>query len=285
MVVAIGGTFFWWAGDSHVGKVAPSGKVNASPRAPEGKGDPASVKSKRAGTSSETIAALEKRIRSLLASEDPADHELVFSSLFPKLISTHPDEAARIAESMGEGPSRQRLLRIVAQEWAKRDPKAAENWAAKLADANERNEYLSAVCFQVAQGNPRDAMVMAQQHGLSNGPGAVMENLVQQWGAKDFTGAVSWVRELPVGTARDEMLFRLAFVQSQSSPAEAAAMVAKEISPGPQQDEATISIVHQWGQRDLAAASAWVELFPPGDFRERAESELAGIKANQTPKN
>ena len=58
-------------------------------------------------------------------------------------------------------------------------------------------------------------------------------------------------------------------------------MADAETHPGQEQKEAVMSIVHQWGSLDIAEASAWVEQFPPGDFRERATRELQCIEDRQ----
>lgn len=72
---------------------------------------------------------------------------------------------------------------------------------------------------------------------------------------------------------------RLAYVQSQNEPAAAANLVLEQIPPGPIQEEAAITVLHQWGGRDLASATAWADQFPPGTLRDRAEAELRGLAA------
>ena len=63
-------------------------------------------------------------------------------------------------------------------------------------------------------------------------------------------------------------------MMAEKSPADAAQLAIEHISPGPAQDEAVISILHQWWRQDRAAAAAWVALFPESPLRTRAEREI-----------
>ena len=54
-------------------------------------------------------------------------------------------------------------------------------------------------------------------------------------------------------------------------------MVVEQIPPGSIQTEAVISVLHQWFLRDMAGAAAWVDQFPAGDLKVRAENEMSGI--------
>jgi len=78
------------------------------------------------------------------------------------------------------------------------------------------------------------------------------------------------------------LMARLAYVQSQTDPASGARLAVKEIAAGSVQDEAVISVVHQWALRDLAGAQAWVNKFPEGPIRVRASTELIGVAASKT---
>jgi hypothetical protein len=105
----------------------------------------------------------------------------------------------------------------------------------------------------------------------------VLESLAQQWAIADTPGALAWAGNLPASGERDQFLSRIAFVESQENPVAAASLVVDQISPGSAQDEAAMSVLHQWAGRDLTAAADWVARFPEGPLRTRARNELAGI--------
>jgi hypothetical protein len=165
------------------------------------------------------------------------------------------------------------------RNWARKDPDAVLSWAMQQPDNPERREALTDACFQIAQTDPARAVLLAAQFHLSEG--GVTENLAQQWAAKDLTAAYNWSLAQPAGDQRDALLTRVALVWSQSDPAGAARLVVQEIPAGPEQDEAAMTVLHQWAIRDFTGASAWVQLFSNSALRDRALNELSGIAQEQ----
>lgn len=194
--------------------------------------------------------------------------------------AARPGGGGAICRIPPPGPWRETALRRVAQDWTAQDAAGAERWAARLPDGGERDSIVAAVCFQVAQSDASQAVEIAERHGLGRAQGAVLENLVQQWAGQDLAGAAGWISEQPAGEARDQLVGRLAYVQSQTEPAAAADIVAGQMSAGPIQDEAAMSVLHQWAVHDPAAAAAWASRFPPGALRDRAQTELRGLAAS-----
>lgn len=162
------------------------------------------------------------------------------------------------------------------REWVARDPHAAVEWAVQQPAAEKRDEILEAACYEIANGDPAEAVALAEKHALTNY--AILANLTAQWAQQDLRAAHAWVLAKPAGYERNELAARVGFVWSASEPSAAAEFVVREIPPGPAQTEAAISVLHQWGLRNFNDAAAWVELFPAGEIRERALSELAGIR-------
>ncbi len=169
-----------------------------------------------------------------------------------------------------------RLLRQL-RAWAAKDPEAALAAAMKLPEGDERNQALSAVCLGLAQTDPADAVKTAQTLHLDNQPGAVMETLVQQWAATDVSSALDWANSQPASGQRDGFTTRIAYVMSRNDPADAANLVINQISPGPAQDEAVMTVLNQWANQNLLAATSWVKGFPAGPLQTRAVNELEGI--------
>jgi hypothetical protein len=171
------------------------------------------------------------------------------------------------------------LLRDL-RAWAAKDPDAALAEAMKLPPGDERERALSAVCFGIAETHPADAVKLAQS---LQQPESVMENLVQQWSSADLVSAMVWVNEQPAGEQRDEFVQRVAFVLSQSDPANAAGLVTEQIPPGPAQDEAMMTVLHQWADRNVSAAADWIATYPfrSAQLQDRALSELEGMQNYQ----
>lgn len=218
------------------------------------------------------------KIQAIVDSADAADAELI-RPLLADWVKIDPAAAGRYAKSLPAGKWRDTIVRQIARGWAGQDPTDAEKWASRLPDQTERDSAVSTICFQVAQTDARNAVEIAERQGLDVAPGAVLENLVGLWASQDIPSASAWIQAFPAGNERDAMWGRLAYVQSASQPAAAADLVLDRIPAGPTQNEATISVLHQWAARDLTAATAWVGQFPPGALRDRAEQELHGLAA------
>jgi hypothetical protein len=240
-----------------------------------------------APVSNDSADDLLKRLQTFFATGDPADRDFVYTNLLPALVKMKPKFAAQFAESINSDLLRADTLRVVAQTWASLNPTDAVNWAAQLPDAGERNLELSYVCVEIATTDPARAVQIVKQSGLGEHTEAVLQDIAQQWAEQDISSASTWIKQLPAGEERNQMIERLAYVESKIDPADAARMVVSEIPAGWIQTEAAISVVQQWGQRDMAGAKAWVDSFPDGSVRDRAENELAGIAAyqNAQPEN
>lgn len=188
--------------------------------------------------------------------------------------------AERSAEIAATPPTTEResAIRELARDWAARDPAAAEKWAAAFDDPEDRERAMSHVCLEVAGGSPRDAIEIVRRNELNSG---MIESIVGQWGIADFEAAADWARELPTGDLRDNALARLALVRAEKSPVEAASMVSTALAAGPAQEEAAIAVLHQWLRKDPDAARQWVDAFPDGELKERAQNEIEGMATHR----
>jgi hypothetical protein len=214
---------------------------------------------------------------------DPMNKERL-RVLIAKLVRDTPEAAGQFAESLETGEIREEVLHLVAQFRAGQDEASAEKWAAQLPNESERISALSDICLQTAETDPRSALEIAGHNDLKEMSAALTAGIVQKWAKQDFSDASNWVKDRPPGEGRDQMLQRLALVESETDPAAAASLVAEQISPGPVQNEAVISIVHQWAMQDMNGASEWVALFPHSAIRDRAEEELTGIAEHSRQK-
>jgi hypothetical protein len=181
-----------------------------------------------------------------------------------------------VAEEIAVEKDKYELLRELSA-WAAKDPEAALAEAMKLPEGEERTEALTAVCFGLAQADPAEAVNLAGELHLDQTPGAIMEDLVQQWAAADLTSSLTWAANQPAGAARDQYTTRVAFILSQTAPSDAAALVMKQIPSGPAQDEAIMTVLHQWANQNIVAAATWANQLPGTALQERVVSELNGI--------
>jgi hypothetical protein len=254
------------------------------------------AQSSRESPANETIAAREIRaqpqvqthtatvtedllvqIQTVLGSSTFDDDEIVFTNLLAELVRTDPLAAAQFAETNSIGDTHDQLLHRVAQLWAATDSSAALNWATTLNNPAERDSLLTEVCLQVAESDPAAAVRMRSQLVTDEKPNEGLEAVLQRWAEKDFSAALNWALSRAAGEQRDLLIARLASVQSQTSPFEAATLVVEQIPAGRVQTEAAIAVLNAWASLDVPAAGQWAARFPEGDLRARAYSELGSM--------
>jgi hypothetical protein len=164
------------------------------------------------------------------------------------------------------------------EKLVKLDPAAALTWASALPDESERNLVLKSVCAEIAQSNPAAAIDAMERFGVLDDRSSI-ENFAQLWSINDISAATAWASAKPPGEPRDRLLARIAIVRADTEPSEAAEFLVKNVNPGEAQTEAAISILHRWALRDWDSARQWMDKFPEGPLRERAQNEITGIKS------
>lgn len=182
------------------------------------------------------------------------------------------------AFTLGDRGERESRVRDLLSVWAARDADAALSWVSALENSADRRSARSTVCLSVAEGDPRRAVTLALAHGADEDDDrGLLECLTMQWCEKECEAVVDWARKQPQGEWRDRLLGRVSFVLSKPDPV-AAAQLVSGIEPGAVQDEAAISVLHQWALKDSSAALRWVEEFPEGSLRERALAEISNLR-------
>ncbi len=168
------------------------------------------------------------------------------------------------------------------RDWARKFPVAALAWIQNATNGPQRDAIAEIVCPQLAQTNPAAAVVLAENcldSATNDVVNNLLDNLAQTWAGQNEEDAYAWASDMPMGKERDRLLERITLVQAHSNPQTAAQLVAEQITPGEIQNEAAISVLYQWSQQDAAAALAWAQTFPAGDFRDRAIKEVKNVSA------
>lgn len=218
---------------------------------------------------------LPSRIIGALESTDDTEHPIALETLLPDFIKRDPVAASELTLGLAEWERREQALRKVADTWAASDPHAAVAWAAGLENQFERIMCLGSACTKISRADPALAVSLAwNAPDLRDSPHIC--SLAGYWLASDRPAAEAWITNISDPHLRDQMWSEAALNLGSVSPEQAAILAAEKIRPGPLQEEAVISALHQWVLRDRKAAAEWVELFPEGPLRERAEGELFG---------
>jgi hypothetical protein len=202
----------------------------------------------------------------------------------------YPADALQKADSLRPGKLRDRLLQQTVLSWSAKSPEDARRWVEEKKDPDERERL-----FQAIKGDLNGTTSLPSELQTVEKLGQAVKrldsdesqrvqvgDLTEEWAHANSSAARDWVLEQPAGGTRDELLSRIVFVQAKENPAGAARLVAEHISPGLVYDEAVITVVHQWSRQDPAAAAAWIENFPAGPLKVRAQKELEGLPGDRT---
>jgi len=162
--------------------------------------------------------------------------------------------------------------------WARNHPQSAREWLTRAADGTKRDSVLEMVSLRIAETNAAAAVALVDVYGA--GCTNLLENLIAQWAVQDLQAAYNWSAAKPAGAQRDNLFSRIAFVESKTDPEYAANLVAQQIPSGPAQDEAAISVLYQWAQKDPTAAMRWAQSFSSGALHDRAVSEVQNVIAS-----
>jgi hypothetical protein len=174
-------------------------------------------------------------------------------------------------------------------ELAVHDAEAALERVSRMSVIEEREAALKEVCLALAESDPALAMRAAWHLQLGSLGGlsesTALENLASRWASADLKAALSWIDQQPIDDAgkRDRVVKGIASVWSQSAPADAARLVAEQMSPDFSQFDAAINLVGRWAAIDFSGAAAWVALFPEGPVQDRARKELSKAVPSQQP--
>jgi hypothetical protein len=214
-------------------------------------------------------------IAAALGSADREKAATALDVLLPDLTKRDVAAAAELARGLDPWAQRQQALLFVAGAWADSDPEVGAQWCRSLADPEEQLHCLRALCNRLAATDPARAMTLVEEHG-STESNALAQDIMHHWPRKDLKAAMAWVENRRDPEMRDSLWNHLALSLAEIDPKQAANLAAECIASEKIQDEAVISVVHQWMRKDREAATEWVELFPEGPLRERARGELAG---------
>lgn len=210
-----------------------------------------------------------------LQSPDSGQRRLALDTLLPDLIGKDLDAAADLVKGLEAWASAEEATALLLDHWAETDAMAAAAWCTDLDPGEERDRWLARVSGKLAGRDPAAAMTMLEERGLAADLTAIGP-VLHHWARRDMEGAVEWITRQSNSELCDAAWSSLALSLAESHPAEAATLAATNISGESEQEEAIISVLHQWILRDRKGAEAWVALFPEGPLRQRAAEEFKG---------
>lgn len=222
----------------------------------------------------ERARQLRLEVERALLSVDDAQRDRAYRQLLPALIKLDPAAVEQLIASWPAGPAREELLRNTAHAWSTVSVDGAVDWAAGIKEDDERAIVATEIISHVAQRDPARAIGISDQFGIGRKDGTV-EHMVQLWATENLPESLRWAETQQQGPLRDQLIARIATVQAETTPENAAGTALTQIGAGPAQDNAVAQVVGQWSSRDPNAAAAWIEGLPKGHIQDLATAAAA----------
>lgn len=225
----------------------------------------------RSRSREEQVRQLRLEIERGLLSVDDGRRDRAYRQLLPALIKLDSAAVEQLVASWPAGQGREELLRNTAHAWSTVSVDGAVDWASRMKEDDERSVVVTEITSQVAQGDPARAIGISDQFGIGRKDGTV-ERMVQLWATENLQESLRWAENQLQGPRRDQLIARIATVQAETAPQDAASTALTQMSAGPAQDNAVAQVVRQWAFRDPDAAEAWIEGLPKGHIQDLAKA-------------
>src|SRR5262245_601429 len=178
-----------------------------------------------------------------------------------KLFEVDPASAADLVAALHE-PLKTQMSAALASMWVEKDPGSAVQWATNLAPSTARNHALLSLCADWAAVDPQNAakFVISSAAGdfpLGGGVGSDRASDIRSqmlfmigslWADQD-AGETIKLSQSVEGWGRDSLLGGIASTMADSSPSDAATLVAS-MSPGSQQNDVALTVLLEWARSD-----------------------------------
>lgn len=207
----------------------------------------------------------------------------------PKALKVDRSEAGQRVSSRGQGrleepvvtPATPAVPKEKIEEKAGKlcetDPAAALQWANGLSDAAEREAALEAIAWRTTLDDLPVAVEALESLPAGMARNRLAAHLVAEWATREPESALEWAKKRGEESERDEALCGWVVATGELSPERAGTLAADEISPGPVQNRAVVSVLQRWAPKDYRAAAVWVAAFPEGSLKNDAQQALDAV--------
>jgi len=194
----------------------------------------------------------------------------VLRTLAEQWSKTDPRAAGEYFLQLPAGEIRNNAMSEIALNWADSDLTGALDWVESLpADESTRAARRNAV-NRWAESDPRAAAEYFMKTDSEAGQGAdgTLARLAGNWARTDPDSALSWARGLDDGVAKNNVMSQIASAIAVYDPPRAGGILG--MLPAADQSKSAGPVAWQWAARDAGAAAAWAETLPDGEARTKA---------------
>lgn len=146
-----------------------------------------------------------------------------------------------------------------------------------------KREYWNAVFSQLAAKDPRAAIEAALQLPEGQSRNEALLSLTNSWGRMDPAAAAAWIGQLPPGATRNAALRAVMPQYAQTNPEAALELAMSDLMPANDRTYIISQAMSIWAGKDQAAALAWANQLPEGNYRRSALLSIASKMAQDDP--
>jgi len=191
-----------------------------------------------------------------------------------------------LADWLATSPSYMELEQhagMLARSWAVKDLTATLKWAQGMKPGSERTSVIMTVAYEAVRDDPVQGLNLAAQLPVSQSRDELLVQGARQWAVHAPEAAAQWAAQIDPGETRDRLISAICTAWSENDPEKAASLVLRELPAGKLQEDAAISILQRWTQKEPDKAMNWALDFPAGDLRETALRNATQLWAELDP--
>lgn len=213
----------------------------------------------------EEKSALASQARDLAAAPASAIHVDTLREILLALAEEDPRFAMELAcaaslRMANDTP----LAAVIAARLAERDPAAALLLVRGLDERTATGQAAYAAVFDAMSehGDFADALQVVRSVCATETHAGFMQRIVLEWAATSPAAALGWIRDVPDTALRDRLLIEAGQNRFALDPAQAAELTLQVRDPALRVASLTETLLG-WFDADPAAATRWLDRFPP----------------------
>jgi hypothetical protein len=165
----------------------------------------------------------------------------------------------------------ERMLRVIAGEHVRQDPRASGPWALGIPQPELRAAAIDEVATRWVWADPAPAIDWVGGIASEAELGAAMRTAMAIWTRANPQNASDYLNEMPTGLAKDHAVSALSEALAPEDPAASAVWAATVTNPA-LRESALQKVASAWLHSDREAAVAWL---PESGLSEQTQRELA----------
>ncbi len=215
---------------------------------------------------------------------DPQDRSTAIDHLSIDWAVGHPADSMNWLQTLPEtdAVARDKALAAAFAYWTKKDPAAARDYIAGIADQALYAKLAPTLAPALARDNPQAALDWV--NGFADGPAKTqaVSGVLATMAQTNFDGAWGYAAAMAPGPGREGAMGGLISTLSTSDPKRAVGLL-EQLDSDAALTHAVNTIAFNWAQSDPAGLTGWINKQPPGVGRDIMIWQYVNIQAAKDP--